>query len=117
MKAAGPLKLVGEVRDLQIIDSDGVHCGIADDIEFKGKVRETLELSALLVGPGAYQHRLPKWAFGLIARIFGAHVVRIPWSEIAHITGHITLKKPGANYGLLQTERRFEAIVKKVPFA
>ena len=117
MKAAGPLKLVGEVRDLQIIDSDGVHCGIADDIEFKGKASETLELSALLVGPGAYQHRLPKWANALITFFFGNRLVKVPWSEINHVTGHITLKNSGASYGLLQTERRFETIVKKVPFA
>jgi len=117
MKPEGPLKLVGEVRDLQIIDSDGVHCGIADDVECRGAPGKELVLNALLVGPGAYQHRLPKWAVGLIGRIFGAQLVRIRWSEIAHITGHITLKKPGASYGLLQTERRFEAIVKKVPFA
>jgi len=44
-------------------------------------------------------------------------VVRSPWSEIAHITGHITLKKPGATYGLLKTEHRFVAIVRKVPYA
>jgi hypothetical protein len=46
----------------------------------------------------------------LIARIFGVHMVRIPWGEIAHITGHITLKKPGATYGLLKTEHRFAPI-------
>lgn len=73
-------------------------------------------LNALLVGTGAYQ-QLPKWAFGLIARIFGVHMVRIPWGEIAHITGHITLKKPGATYGLLKTEHRFAPIVRKVPYA
>jgi hypothetical protein len=117
MKPQGSLKLVGEVRDLQIIDSEGVHCGIADDIEFKGKASETLELSALLVGPGAYQHRLPKWAYALITFLFGDRLVKVPWSEVNHVTGHITLKNPGASYGLLQTERRFEAIVKKVPFA
>ena len=114
MKPEGPLKLVGEVRDLQIIDSDGVHCG---DIEFKGKASETLELSALLVGPGAYQHRLPKWVDALITFFFGDRLVKVPWSEVNHVTGHITLKNHGASYGLLQTERRFEAIVKKVPFA
>jgi hypothetical protein len=53
----------------------------------------------------------------LIARIFGVHKVRIPWGEIAHITGHITLKKPGATYGLLKTEHRFAPIVRKVPYA
>jgi hypothetical protein len=93
------------------------HCGIADDVECRGAPCKKLELNALLVGPGAYQHRLPKWAFGLIALIFGAQVVRSPWSEIAHITGHITLKKPGATYGLLKTEHRFVAIVRKVPYA
>jgi hypothetical protein len=45
------------------------------------------------------------------------HMVRIPWGEIAHITGHITLKKPGATYGLLKTEHRFAPIVRKVPYA
>jgi len=117
MKPEGPLKLVGEVRDLQIIDSDGVHCGIADDVECRGAPGKELVLNALLVGPGAYQHRLPKWAYALITFLFGDRLVKVPWSEVNHVTGYITLKKPGASYGLLQTERRFEAIVKKVPFA
>jgi sporulation protein YlmC with PRC-barrel domain len=117
MKPGGPLKLVAEVRDLQIIDSEGVKCGIADDVEFEGAPGNPLRVSSLLVGSGAYRHRLPNWAYSLIAVIFGDRVVRIPWSEVEHITGWITLKKPGSEYGLLQTERRFEAIVKKVPFA
>ena len=37
MTPQASLKLVGEVRDLQIIDSEGVHCGIADDLEFEGE--------------------------------------------------------------------------------
>jgi hypothetical protein len=117
MKPEGALKLVGEVRDLQIVDSEGSHCGIADDIECKGQPGKELVLNALLVGPGAYENRLPKWAYALIKTLFGDRLVRIPWGEIEHVTGHITLKKPGATYGLLKTERRFAAIVRKVPFA
>jgi hypothetical protein len=117
MRPSGPFKLVGEVRDLQIIDSDGRHCGIVDDIECEGQPGKELVLSALLVGPGAYENRLPKWVYALIKGIFGARVVRVPWTEIEHITGRVTLKKSGTSYELLQTERYFEARLKKVPFA
>ncbi len=117
MRPESPLKLVGEVRDLQIIDSDGVKCGIADDIELKGEPGRPLEISALLVGPGAYPNRLPRWAYALVAFIFGNRLAKVPWSEVEHVTGRITLKKARASYGLLETERRFEAIVRRVPFA
>jgi hypothetical protein len=53
----------------------------------------------------------------LVACIFRDRLVKVPWSEVEHVTGRITLKKAGASYGLLETERRFEAIVKRVPFA
>jgi hypothetical protein len=70
-----------------------------------------------MVGPGAYEYRLPKWLYSSIRFVFGSSVVKIPWREIEHITGHITLKKPGASYGLLKVERRFAAIVGKIPYA
>lgn len=72
MRPEGPLKLVGEVRDLQIIDSDGVKCGIADDIELKGEPGRPLGINALLVGPGAY----PKSATTLGLRIGRLHLRR-----------------------------------------
>ncbi len=40
-------------------DSDGSHCGISDDVECTGTPGKELVLNALLVGPGAYQHRSP----------------------------------------------------------
>src|SRR4051812_37422520 len=67
MRADGPLKLLSEVRDLQIVDSEGCMCGICDDVELS----DELELTALLVGPGAYRHRLPAWAFKALAAVFG----------------------------------------------
>ena len=60
MKRDGYLKLVGEVRDMQIVDCDGARCGIADDIELDG-FGKTLKVKALLVGPG----RLSREAAGL----------------------------------------------------
>ena len=111
------LKLVGEVRDLQIVDADGTHCGIADELEFEGDPGKKLKVRAILVGPGAYQFRLPKWMFSIVKRSFGDASVTIPWNEIAHITGRITLKRPGGAYGLLKAEKRYAQIVRRIPFA
>ena len=47
MKRDGYLKLVGEVRDMQIVDCAGARCGIADEIEFD-RVGKTLKVKALL---------------------------------------------------------------------
>jgi hypothetical protein len=111
------LKLVGEVRDLQIVDADGAHCGIADELEFEGDPGKKLKVRAILVGPGAYQLRLPKWIFSIVEKAFGNSSIAIPWSEVAHITGRITLKQPGEAYGLLKTENRYAQLVRRIPFA
>jgi len=117
MRPDGPLKLAGEVRDLQIVDADGVHCGIADDLEFEGEPGRPLRVRSILVGPGACERRLSGWLAALVRRIFGDSVVRVPWNEVKHITGRITLKRSGTVYGLLKTEERFAAFVKRIPFA
>jgi sporulation protein YlmC with PRC-barrel domain len=117
MRPNGSLKLVGEVRDLQIVDCDGTHCGIADELEFQGKPGEILRVRAILVGPGEYGFRLPKWISSIIQKAFGNSSVTIPWSEVVDITGRITLKQRGDAYGLLKTEKRFAQIVGRIPFA
>ena len=117
MTPQASLKLVGEVRDLQIIDSEGVHCGIADDLEFEGVPGKPLKLRGILVGPGTYERRLPKWVFAIIRLAFGHSLIIIPWSEIIHITGRITLKQPATAYGLLKTEERYADIVRRIPLS
>jgi hypothetical protein len=117
MRQDASLKLAGEVRDLQIVDIDGTHCGIADELEFEGEPGKRLQVRAILVGPGAYRFRLPKWIFSIVKRAFGNSSVAIPWSEVAHITGRITLKQRGNIYGLLESEKRYAEIVRRIPFA
>ena len=51
MKPDSNLKLVGELRDLQIVDVTGRRCGIVDDVELAGRPGARLRLKALLVGP------------------------------------------------------------------
>ena len=117
MKRAQPLKLLSEVRDLQIVDCEGRNCGICDDIELEGGPGEVLTVSALLVGPGAYARRLPKWAHWLIVKIAGYRVVRVPWLSVEKISGRIYLSVTGEAAGLHRVENRLIEAFKRVPFA
>ena len=72
MKPDGALKLVSELLDLPLIDSDGRYCGIVDDVELSGSAGKELKLKALLVGPGAYAGRLPRWALASGRLVAGA---------------------------------------------
>ena len=117
MKRDAAIKLVSEVRDLQIVDSDDRNCGICDDIEFHGGAGETLGLKALLVGPGAYKGRLPKWAFALIERIAGTRVVRVPWDKVDRVTSRIYLTERAERLGLHGADDRLRKPFSKIPSA
>jgi sporulation protein YlmC with PRC-barrel domain len=103
LKRDGYLKLVGEVRDVQIVDCDGARCGIADDIELD-RVGKTLKVRALLVGPGAFRGRLPAWAQALVKWIAGERITRVPWDAVLRITSEIRLEKEAAHYQLRVVE-------------
>lgn len=112
-KPDGNLKLVGEVRDLQIVDRDGIKCGIADDIELEGKPGGPLRIKAILVGPGAWAGRLPGWLLALTGRIAGRRVVRVPWSKVESIGSTIALSATAAELGLGVVERKAARLVPK----
>jgi sporulation protein YlmC with PRC-barrel domain len=111
MTPDGALKLLSEVRDLQIVDNRGRLCGICDDIE----VTKDLKLSALLVGPGAYEMRLPALLYRIILWAVGGNIVRVPWEAVDHITSRIFLKVPGEELGLRQIENRLSAAFPRHP--
>jgi len=117
MKARKSLKVFSEIRDLEIFDSEGELCGIADEVEFDGAPGRPLRISALLVGPGGYEGRLPHWAAALARRIAGDRVVRVPWSAVEHVTSRITLNRRAEALGLCAVERRLSPWLQKVPFA
>lgn len=116
MKRDGYLKLVGEVRDMQIVDCDGARCGIADDIEFDD-LGKTLKVKALLVGPGAYRGRLPAWAQAVVKWIASERVTRVPWDAVLRITSDIRLEKEAAYYGLRVVEKYLERRMSHIPGA
>lgn len=115
MRRDSPLKVLSEVRDLQIVDKNGRNCGICDDVEFEGGPGEPLRIRALLVGPGAYSQRLPKWAGKLITSVAGRSVVRVPWDAVDKISGRIFLSVTGESAGLRRTEDRLVKLLKRAP--
>jgi sporulation protein YlmC with PRC-barrel domain len=100
------LRLVGQLRDLQIVDADGVHCGIVDDVALSGKPGGALRIEALLVGPGAYAERLPRWWLALVRLIAGGACVHVPWREVESIASRVKLKSRAAELGLGRGEGR-----------
>jgi len=99
------IELVGGLLDLPILDCDGRYCGIVDDLELAGESGAP-RVDALLVGPGAYRGRLPGWAFGLIRRVAGKHVTRVPWSAVKAIASAVELRVPARELGLHRYEDR-----------
>ena len=53
------LDLVRDVLDHEVVDADGVPCGIVDDVELEGRAGSTLRVRALLLGVEVWSDRLP----------------------------------------------------------
>jgi sporulation protein YlmC with PRC-barrel domain len=106
MTPDSPIKLVSELLDLPLIDSEGKYCGIVDDVELDGAAGRDLELKALLVGPGAYAGRLPCFAMAMVKAIVGSRIVRVPMDEVRTITDAVHLECPGRDLGLHREEIR-----------
>jgi sporulation protein YlmC with PRC-barrel domain len=105
MTPDSPIKLVSELLDLPLIDSEGKYCGIVDDVELSGGPGKELKLKALLVGPGAYSGRLPHWAQWLVQSLAGDRLTRIPMEKIRTIGAAVMLECPGRDLGLHRTEQ------------
>ena len=110
MKPQEEIQLVGGLLDLPILDCDGRYCGIVDDVEFADE-GGTPRVHALLVGPGAYRGRLPAWAFGLVRRLAGTHVTRVPWSAVKAIASAVELRLSAGELGLHHFEKHAERLL------
>jgi sporulation protein YlmC with PRC-barrel domain len=113
MKPTGALRLAADLRDLQIEDKDGAFCGIVDDIELKGRPGGKLVVAALLVGPGAYRGRLPRWAAWLATRLAGNAIVRVPWAEVAGISSVVRLRRSAHDLGLGRADERAARLLER----
>jgi sporulation protein YlmC with PRC-barrel domain len=104
MTPDSPIKLVSELLDLPLFDTEGKYCGIVDDVELEGAPGKPLKLNALLVGPGAYAGRMPAWAMWLVERIAGDRITRVPMDKVRSIGTAVHLECPGRDLGLHKSE-------------
>jgi sporulation protein YlmC with PRC-barrel domain len=102
MTPDSPIKLVSELLDLPLLDSEGSFCGIVDDVELAG-TRE-LKLKALLVGPGAYEGRMRGWMYWLVRSIAGDRLTRVPMEMVRTIGTAVKLECPARDLGLQLSE-------------
>jgi len=98
------IKLVSELLDLPLFDSEEKYCGVVDDVELTGGPGKDLKLKALLVGPGAYAGRLPRWAMWLVRMIAGDRITRVPMDKVRTINTAVHLECPGRDLGLDKSE-------------
>jgi sporulation protein YlmC with PRC-barrel domain len=103
MTPGGRIKLVSELLDLPLVDSDGGYCGIVDDVEFSGNVKD-LALKALLVGPGACQNRMPRLLWWLVRKVAGDRITRVPIDRVRTIGGAVKLDCAASTLGLQRSE-------------
>ena len=110
MTPDGRIKLVSELLDLPLVDSEGRYCGIVDDIEFIGT--KELKLKALMVGPGAYEGRIARPLFWLVRKLAGDRITRVPIDRVRSIGSVVKLDCAGKVVGL---ERSEDAAGKWIP--
>lgn len=113
MKPGDPISLLGALYDLPLLDRDGTYCGIVDDISLSGSPGGKLSIDALLVGPGAYAGRLPRWAQRLVTAVAGDRVTRIAWSDVDHVSSAVHLKKTANQLRLHVAENKARAMIPK----
>lgn len=113
MKPSDRIKLVAELLDLPIQDKEGRYCGIVDDVELTGSAGKEMKLAALLVGPGAYEGRLPSWCYWLVRKIAGDRIVRIDMSKVEQIRSVVQLNCHADQAKLHAVENRVRAWIPK----
>jgi sporulation protein YlmC with PRC-barrel domain len=112
MKAGEPFDLMRDLVDHELQDCHGVSCGMVDDVELEDE--PSPQVIALLVGPGAWQRRLPALVRLLVGAIAGTTRTRVPFSEVAEISEVIRLGSPATQLGLGIVDRRVGRWLRKV---
>ena len=106
MTPSGPLKVVSQLLDLPLIDCNGNYCGIVDDVAFTGGAGKDARLDALVVGPGAYRGRMPRWAMWFVRKIAGDRITRVPVTKVKSIDSAVQLTAAAEKLGLHAVEDR-----------
>ena len=112
MRASSRDQVVRAFRDMALLDRDDTSCGIVDEVEVEETEPGIWQLKALLVGPGAWERRRPRWLTGLLP---GKRMVRIDAADVASETSVIRLLKRADELGLAPLEHKLLRAWRKVP--
>lgn len=114
MTPGDPIKVISQLLDLPLIDCNGNYCGIVDDVAFTGAPGKETRLEALLVGPGAYRGRMPRWAMWLVRMIAGDRITRVPIGKVKSIDSAVELTAAAETLGLHAVEDRVRRHIPRV---
>jgi len=109
MSAFDHLKIVSQLLDLPIVDRDERSCGVVDDVELSGAAGKETRIEALLVGPGAYEGRMPAWMYWLVRKIAGDRIARVPADQVIEIGSVVKVKSGAEKLGLHLVENKVRA--------
>ncbi len=105
MTREGAFDLMRDLLDHELVDSNGVSCGMVDDVVLEATAL-SLQVVALLAGPGAWMPRLPALARVAIRWFAGTRRVRVSFEEVAEVSEVIRLRRPATELGLGIVDRR-----------
>ena len=109
------IHLMRDVVDHEVVDAHQLPCGSVDDIEVEHDPRHGLRPVALLIGPGAWQRRLPS-PIAVFARwLAGSTETRVPWQEIAYVGERVALRRTAEELGLGGVDRRLGRLIARIP--
>ena len=103
MKATDPSEVVKAYRDLALLDRDDELCGMVDDVECAERERGVWEMTALIVGPGAWPRRRPRWLTRLLP---GHRLTRVDAADVASTGDRVRLLKRADELGLAPFEQK-----------
>jgi sporulation protein YlmC with PRC-barrel domain len=113
--SASDFDVVRQVLDHELIDAEGMPCGMVDDVVLEGEPGAPLRVVELLCGPGAWMPRAPRLLSALVGRVAGRGYVRVPWSAVAHVGERIRLASTAQALGLGRVDRRVGRWVARIP--
>lgn len=102
--------------DHQLLDSEDRRCGNVDELALEGGPGETLEVVAIICGPGTWRNRAG-WIGRLASWIGGGATVRIPWEDVEQVAAHVKLRKRAQTLGLGRGDDRLRPYIEKIPGA
>jgi sporulation protein YlmC with PRC-barrel domain len=92
--------------DDQLFDSEDHRCGRVDDVQLKGAPGTRTEVSALLVGSGAWSFRLRKPFGYLVEGLAPGYMHLVPWSDVVRVGTSVRLSRPAKELGLESSDGR-----------